>query len=67
MFTVQVAQECGCFKRSDMKAHTKHESKDDALMQAQEMVQEMNNQFCKKHKFQVMEKSDTFVIAMMRP
>lgn len=67
MFTINVAQQCGCFKRSDLESGVSFDSKDDALMKAQEMSNEMNNDFCGKHKFSLAEDGDNFTISLAQP
>ncbi len=64
MFQVNVPQQCGCFRRSGKEASLSFESKDEALMHAQEMVHMMNNEFCKKHNFNVVEDGNQFIILM---
>ncbi len=62
MFIVNVEKECGCFKKSDFTNNMEFNSRDDALIQALNMAKEMNQEFCQKHEFEVMEKGDTFSI-----
>ncbi len=62
MYKVQVEKECGCFKRSDFSNDISFESKDDALLQAIEMSKEMNEEFCQKHEFDVVENGNTIMI-----
>jgi len=64
MFQIIVEKECGCFRRSDMKNNITVESKDEALSKALDMVNTMNNEFCKKHTFKLEEAGDAFVIKM---
>jgi hypothetical protein len=64
MYNVQVEKECGCFKRSSFNNNLSFESKDDALMQAIEMSKEMNEEFCGKHEFKVVEQGDSIVIGV---
>ncbi len=64
MFQVSVAQQCGCFRRSGKAASEDFDNKDDALMHATQMVNTMNSEFCKKHKFNVVEDGNNFVIVM---
>jgi len=45
MFTININQECGCFKRSPYENNKTYSSKDDALLQAQLMVNHMNIKF----------------------
>lgn len=64
MYTINVEKECGCFKRSAYENNMGFESKDDALMQANLMVNHMNTKFCGKHAFEVSEDGDNFNIAV---
>lgn len=62
MFTININQECGCFKRSPYENNKNYESKDDALLQAQLMVNHMNTKFCQKHEFELSENGSNFII-----
>jgi len=63
MFTINVAKECGCFKKSDFENNMTFESKDEALMQAKVMESHMNQKFCQKHMFYTEETAEnTFTI-----
>ncbi len=63
MYKIVVANQCGCFKRSDLGNNIKFQSKDEALLKAIEMKNTMNNDFCKKHEFEVQEMYNNFVIS----
>ncbi len=62
MYKIVVANQCGCFKRSELQNNLTFPSKDDALIKALEMKDTMNNEFCKKHEFEVQEMYNNFVI-----
>lgn len=64
MFKIIVERECGCFKRSHMSNNLELTSKDEALIKAIEMRDEMNNEFCGKHKFSMREEENNFIISM---
>jgi len=64
MHKIIVEKECGCFKRSSLENGVVFESKDDAMMQSLDMVNQMNSEFCGKHGFKLLEIEDDFVIAM---
>ena len=64
MFKIIVDRECGCFKRSEMQNNLEIDSKDEALMKGLEMVQSMNDEFCKKHTFKLEEVDNSFIIKM---
>ena len=62
MFTVEVEKRCGCFTRSGMEPIKTFATKDDALTEAKAMAEDMNDTFCGKHKFEVIENGETFKI-----
>ena len=67
MSTINIAQECGCFKRSELENNVSFESKDDAMMKAQSMINHMNEKFCGKHGFELSENGNDFSISMKAP
>ena len=64
MYQVNVAQQCGCFRRSGQEASLSFENKDEALIHAQGMVNTMNDEYCQKHNFNVVEDGNQFIIMM---
>jgi hypothetical protein len=64
MSTIIVEKECGCFKREGYSNNIECETKEEALTKAIEMAEEMNETFCKKHNFQVVENGDDIMIKM---
>jgi len=64
MFTVNIDKECGCFKKSDLENNKSFDNKDDALIEAKNMVTHMNDEFCQKHEFVFSEDGQNFQIAM---
>ncbi|WP_457606357.1 hypothetical protein [Nitratifractor sp.] len=64
MFTVEIKKECGCFRKSGLENHRRFGNKDEALMEAQRMVGYMNEKFCKKHEFRVVENDLAFHITV---
>ena len=67
MSTINIDRECGCFKRSSLENNKSFESKDDAMMEAQAMVNHMNEKFCGKHGFTLSENGSDFSITMNVP
>ena len=67
MSTINIAQECGCFKRSALENNVTFDNKDDAMMKAQGMLSHMNEKFCGKHGFELSEDGDNFAIMMKAP
>lgn len=63
MHNIIVDKECGCFKRSDLENNLSISSKDDALTKAIEMKNQMNEDFCGKHGFDLVEDQQNFVIS----
>ena len=64
MYTISMEKQCGCFKRSGMAAQQSFTTKDEALTEAIEMCGEMNETFCKKHSFKVIEEGDNILIRL---
>jgi len=67
MFTINIDKECGCFRKSAYENGMRFDNKDDALIQAQTMVNHMNTKFCGKHDFTLSENGEEFNIAMNQP
>jgi len=64
MFNVRMEKECGCFKRSGMPSIKAFDNKDDALTEAGEWAGEMNDTFCRKHRFSVVEEGNDLIIKL---
>lgn len=62
MFTVKMEKECGCFKRSGMESTKTFENKDDAMIEANAWAEEMNETFCQKHNFAIVEDGNELII-----
>ncbi|MDD2369636.1 MAG: hypothetical protein PHQ90_10065 [Sulfuricurvum sp.] len=62
MFNVKMEKECGCFKRSGMESVKTFANKDDALIEAKEWTEEMNETFCQKHNFSIVEEGNDLII-----
>ena len=62
MFNVRMEKECGCFKRSGMESVKTFENKDDAMVEAKAWCEEMNETFCQKHNFSVLEEGNDLLI-----
>lgn len=68
MFTINVDKECGCFKRSNLENNMSFDNKDDALIHAKELENQMNEKFCQKHQFTAVEEGNGFKIMVdMKP
>ncbi|HLD23356.1 MAG TPA: hypothetical protein VJA83_05390 [Sulfuricurvum sp.] len=62
MFNVKMEKECGCFKRSGMESVKTFENKDDAMIEAAQWAEEMNQTFCQKHNFSIIEEGNDLII-----
>ncbi|MDO9055698.1 MAG: hypothetical protein Q8M43_04455 [Sulfuricurvum sp.] len=62
MFNVKMEKECGCFKRSGMESVKTYENKDDAMIEAAQWAEEMNETFCQKHNFTIVEEGNDLII-----
>ncbi len=62
MYNVRMEKECGCFKRSGMESVKTFDNKDDALVEATEWAAEMNETFCQKHNFSIVEEGNDLII-----
>lgn len=64
MFKVSVSKECGCFKKSDFENNAEFVNKDEALIEATKMTKHMNEEFCQKHNFTLVEDGSQFSIVV---
>jgi hypothetical protein len=62
MFNVKMEKECGCFKRSGMESVKTFDNKDDAMIEAAQWAEEMNETFCQKHNFSIIEEGNDLII-----
>ena len=62
MYTIDIEKKCGCVKKSDLEFPKTFEDKKEAECEALRLVNYMNSEFCKKHRFTVKEEGDTFKI-----
>lgn len=51
MATLTIEMACGCFNRSDYEKEQSFETAEAAQEKAQEMIDDMNNNFCGRHTF----------------
>lgn len=66
MSIVKMSMECGCFLKSNFENNKSYDSKDVALEKANKMASAMNNVFCQKHFFTVIEDGDDFLIEVKK-
>ena len=53
MYKVVVENECNCFIKSGLESEQSFSSEFEAKMEAEDMLESMNKNFCKKHKFRL--------------
>ena len=51
MYTVQMEQECGCFKKSEYSNNNTFQTQQDAYNYANIVAELMNEEFCSQHTF----------------
>ena len=59
-----IQKECGCFKKSSYKAKQTFNNNEEALVVAQSMCEDMNKNFCTKHKFFIQNNENEIIIKM---
>lgn len=65
MYTVQIEQQCGCFKKSEYKSEKSFDNQQDAYNYANIVTEFMNEDFCQKHLFTAYKtEDDQFVIGV---
>ncbi|CAA6811761.1 MAG: Unknown protein [uncultured Sulfurovum sp.] len=65
MYTVKVAHECGCFKKSEYESEKSFETQRDAYNYSNILAELMNEDFCTKHAFSSnIAGENTFVISV---
>lgn len=62
MTTIEIEKECGCFRKSGLSLSQTFDTKSQALNVAQSMVDEMNEIFCQKHLFSIVEEEHKLII-----
>ncbi len=65
MYTVQIEQECGCFKKSEYESKKSFDNQQDAYNYANIVTEFMNEDFCQTHLFTAFKlEDDNFVIGV---
>jgi predicted nucleotidyltransferase len=62
MTEIKITKMCGCVKKAKMSEVQEFQSKEEALKKANEMVVIMNQDFCQRHNFKVIEEGETILI-----
>lgn len=67
MSKVSVSKICNCFKKSELQATSIFNSNKEALEHALKSKDYMNNNFCSKHKFELIKIFDNYIISTVIP
>ncbi len=68
MYTIEVEDECACFKKSGLENNITFDTREDAHMKAKILECRMNQEFCLKHYFTAVDYGEKIVIKkMVRP
>lgn len=62
MTNLKIAKMCGCAKRAKISENQSFDNMEIALEKANELAEEMNETFCKRHNFKVVDNSGELVI-----
>ena len=68
MYTIEIENECSCFKKSGLTNNMTFETREDAHMKAKVLECRMNQEFCMKHYFEAVDYGDKIVLhSTVRP
>ena len=62
MFKVEIIKRCGCFTKNGMNEEQTFKTKEEAQKEANRLLKIMNEDFCGKHKFSLLETGYNFKI-----
>ncbi|MEY4504936.1 MAG: hypothetical protein RL154_1233 [Pseudomonadota bacterium] len=62
MYRVEVLKQCGCFTKNGMIAVQTFKTQAEAKAEANKLLKTMNNDFCGKHSFAIIESGGNFKI-----
>lgn len=62
MYKIEILKQCGCFTRRGMQGEYHYATREEADKKAQNLLTEMNEEFCGKHKFEIKIVDSTFQI-----
>ena len=64
MVSLIMQKECGCFKKSSYESKQIFQTNTEAFEVAQSMCEDMNKNFCQKHKFTIQNNNNEIIIKM---
>ncbi|QOY55361.1 hypothetical protein HUE87_03740 [Candidatus Sulfurimonas marisnigri] len=68
MYTIEIENECSCFKKSGFENNMTFESREDMINKARVMECRMNQEFCMKHFFEAVDYDNKIIIhSSLRP
>lgn len=62
MYKVEILKQCGCVTRNGLTVVNSYTDREEARQEAIKLTKWMNEEFCHKHQFLVIEKPEGFVI-----
>jgi len=62
MVNVKMSKMCGCAKRAKIEEIQTFDNPDTALIEANKLAKKMNETFCKKHNFTVVENGNDEIV-----
>jgi len=62
MYTVEVNNLCSCAIKRGIADMQSFDTIEDAEAEAQRLLQQMQNEFCKKHRFELRKELNSFII-----
>ena len=66
MYKVTISKRCDCFNKSGLKTNFDFDSNEEALNYALELKNSMNEDFCSKHKFEIIKIFDDYIISTVK-
>ena len=68
MYTIEIENECSCFKKSGLENNMTFETREDMYNKARVLECRMNQEFCMKHYFEAVDYGEKIVIhSTLRP
>ena len=62
MYTINFTKECGCFTRGGMVNNQSFASKEEAKAKADELMEDIEDTFCRKHCFELVEHDSGYTV-----
>ena len=62
MYKVNIEKQCGCYKNDHLDLPRAYDSQEQAELEGLRLVNHMNTNYCKKHRFHLSIEEDGFLI-----